>query len=172
MSKCRFLLDEKTLLILYSSLILPYISYCSEVWGNTYNSHVQILYRLQKRAIRVVHNVGYRDHTNALFLKSKTLKLDDLIKFKSLQIIYRAKENLLPSNIQQLFASRDCRYNLRGVHNLKVQYNRTTLKSQCITRKGVNLWNSLHDDIKSATCLENFKRQYKRGVFKRYAYDM
>jgi len=34
---------------------------------------------MQKRAIRMIHGVGYRDHTNVLFLKSMTLKFTDLV---------------------------------------------------------------------------------------------
>lgn len=171
MGRCRYLFDQQTLFILYCSLILPYFNYCSEVWGNTYNTHLQILYRLQKKAIRVVHNVGHSDHTNGLFLKSNTLKLVDLIKLKSLLMIYKAKKNQLPRNIQQLFANRDDKYNLRGTQNLKVQRTRTTLKGQCISRRGVNLWNHLDADLKEATSLQQFKR-HKRSVLERYASDM
>lgn len=57
----------------------------------------------QKRAIRIIHNTGYREHTNPLFLKSKTLKLTDLVHFQTAQIMYRATNNLPPGNIQKLF---------------------------------------------------------------------
>ena len=34
--KMKDKLDNKSLNMLYSTLILPYINYCSEIWGNTY----------------------------------------------------------------------------------------------------------------------------------------
>ncbi len=64
MGKSRHTLDHKTLHILYCSLVLPCLNYCVEVWGNTYNSSLYILHILQKKAIRIVHNVGYGEHTN------------------------------------------------------------------------------------------------------------
>lgn len=173
MAKCRYLLNQKALFILYCSLILPHINYCLEVWGNTYSSHLQILYRLQKKAIRIVHSVGYREHTNPLFLKSGILKLDDLIKLKSTLLVYNARKHQLPRNIQALFAEREgmSKYNLRRPLNLKVQGGRTSRKRQCASQLGVNLWNSLDDDIKTAASIQKFKGEFKRRVLEKYAYD-
>ena len=30
-------LDSKSLLMLHSAVILPYLHYCAEIWGNTYD---------------------------------------------------------------------------------------------------------------------------------------
>jgi len=68
----------------------------------------------QKRAIRMIHGAGYRDHTNVLFLKSKTLKFTHLVYVQTAQMMYKAKNNLHPGNIQQLFFNREGRYNIRG----------------------------------------------------------
>ncbi len=35
LSKAKYVLDYKAMRILYCSLIMPYLSYCIEVWGNT-----------------------------------------------------------------------------------------------------------------------------------------
>lgn len=168
MGKSRYLLNYKALYTVYCSLILPYITYCLEVWGNTYRTNLQDVVILQKRAIRIVHNVGYRDHTNALFLKSKTLKLDDLIKFKTLLVMYKARHNMLPLNIQQLFSDKQVKYNLRGNMNFKKQCVRTTMKQMFITRCGVDLWNSLDQEIKGCSSLELFKCRYKKKVLQQY----
>lgn len=63
LGKTKLTLDHESLHIQYSSLVLPYLS------------NLQPLHILQKRAIRTVHNVGYREHTNTLFLKSHALKI-------------------------------------------------------------------------------------------------
>ena len=72
--KAKHFLNNKSLHIRYNSLILPYLYYCSEIWVNTYKSSLQPLCILQKRAIRIIHNVTYHEHTNQLFIHSKTLK--------------------------------------------------------------------------------------------------
>ena len=41
-------LNETALLMLYNTLILPYLSYCSEVWGRTYKTNLNPLFVKQK----------------------------------------------------------------------------------------------------------------------------
>ena len=67
MGRVKHMLNERALLLLYCSLVLPYLMYCVEVWGNTYKSTLQKICTLQKKAIRIVHKVSYNDHTNQLF---------------------------------------------------------------------------------------------------------
>ncbi len=92
LNKAKQVLDYKSLHILYCSLVSPYLSYCAEVWGNNYKSDVQSLFILQKRAIRSIHNAGYRDHSNPLFLQSQVLKFVDLVEFQIAQTMYKAKK--------------------------------------------------------------------------------
>ncbi len=117
LNKAKHVLDHKSLYILYSALILPCLNYCSEVWGNTHtHTYIYIyiyIYMLQKRAIRVIHKIVHRDHTNSLFLISKKLKFIDLVHFQTAQIMYKAKNHLLPGNIQKNFLNGEERYNLR-----------------------------------------------------------
>jgi hypothetical protein len=167
-NKAKQVLDQKSLHMLYCSLVLPYLIYCVEIWGHNYKSSLHSLSVLQKRAIRIIHNAEYRDHTHALFIQSKLLKFIDLVKYQSAQIMFKAKNNLLPRNIQILFRVREGGYNLRGTHNFKVNRIRTTRKSFCISSSGVKLWNSLNDELKQCPNINQFKIRYKDIVFKRY----
>ena len=51
MYRVKWLLNNSALYMIYCTLVLPYISYCCEIWGNTYTTRVQPLYIIQKRAI-------------------------------------------------------------------------------------------------------------------------
>ena len=168
LSKAKHVLDRNSLRILYCSLVLPYLNYCSEVWGNTYKCSLNAITILQKRAIRIINNAGFRDHTNALFIKSKIIKFVDIVEYKTAQIMYKARNNQLPGNIQKLFFERDGRYNLRGEANLKTLRARTTMKSFCISIRGVKLWNSLDAGLQQCFSVNQFKKRYKEHLFKRY----
>ena len=164
LNKAKQVLDHKSLRILYCSIVLPYFTYCVEIWGNNYISSINSLTILQKRTIRVINNVGYLDHTHSPFLQSKLVKLTDIVKFQTILIMYKAKNNLLPQNIQKLFRSRDGVYQLIGKHHFKINKIRTNRKRFCISFCGVRLWNSMGEELKQCPNITQFKTKYKECV--------
>ena len=56
---------------LYCTLVMHYLTYCCEVWGNNYKTRIQSLFILQKRAIRICLNTDYKCHTKPLFYQLK-----------------------------------------------------------------------------------------------------
>lgn len=167
-NKIKHVIEYKALHLLYCSLVLSYLSYGIEIWGNNYKSLVHPLFILQKRAIRIINKAGYYDHTNKLFLHSKQLKLPDLIEFYTSQLLYKASKSLLPMKIQELFELRVGEYELRGCLNFKIQTVRTTKKSMCVSVKGVRLWNGLESQLKKCSTLYKFKTMYKEKVLSKY----
>uniref|UniRef100_A0A8C6M161 Reverse transcriptase domain-containing protein n=1 Tax=Nothobranchius furzeri TaxID=105023 RepID=A0A8C6M161_NOTFU len=168
LGKAKYIFNQKALYILYNTMLLPYLSYCVEVWGNTYKSNLQTITTMQKRAIRLITNAGYLDHTNELFIKTRTMKFQDLVKYKTAQIMYKVRNKLMPDKIQKLFTEREGGYNLRGTLNLKIHKFRTTLKQMCITIIGVKLWNNLEEEIKVSTNINVFKMNYKKHILNKY----
>ena len=73
-------------------------------------------------------------------MQSKILKLTDLVEFQTAKLMFKAKNNILPANIQKKFTQREGSYFLRGLFNFKMKKVRTTRKSFCISVCGVKLW--------------------------------
>ncbi len=73
-------LNKDSLVMLYDSLFVPYLSYCSEIWGNTYKTNINCVYVLQKKVLRIVCNVDYQYHSNVLHKVLRMLKLFDIIE--------------------------------------------------------------------------------------------
>ena len=65
--RIRHLLNRYALFILYCSLFLPYLTYCAEIWGNTYKSNTHCIFILQKKIVRIVYSANFRDHTDVTF---------------------------------------------------------------------------------------------------------
>ena len=168
-NKAKQALDHKSPHTLYCALVSPYQMYCVEVWGNNYNTSLAPVTILQKKAICVIHKVGYLDNTHSLFLQSKIMKFTDMVKFQTAQVMYKAKNNKLPNNIQKLFNERQLSYNLRGKLHFDRFSIRTTRKGFCISVCGVKLWNSLNMEIKQCPSMKQFKRRYKEMVFQSYS---
>ena len=72
--KSRQFFLSNTLCTLYNSLILPYLQYCSIIWASTYSFHLQPLFRLQSKALRIITHSPPRAHTYSLFNKFSSIK--------------------------------------------------------------------------------------------------
>ena len=66
----REVLGRKELILLYNTLLLPHLNYCSLVWGINYPTNLHRLQILQKRAVRVILGLGYNDPVKHIFLQT------------------------------------------------------------------------------------------------------
>lgn len=166
--KVKYSVNKKSLHTLYCSLLLPYLTYCVEVWGHTFKSIIHSVFILQKKAIRIINHCDYLIPTNSLFIKSRLLKLEDLTNLNTAVIMYKAYHNILPDCMQELFIQRETKYNLRGTAIFNKIKVRTNTKGKCTTVKGVNLWNTLDNELKTANSIHIFKKLYKTRVIDKY----
>ena len=100
--RVKHILNNDCLKSLYCTLILLYLNYACEIWGNTFETRLKNLVVLQKRAIRLVDKANYREHSEPLFAKYKCLKLCDIVNLKTLIITFQAEYNMLPVNLQKM----------------------------------------------------------------------
>ena len=171
MYRVRHLLTNTALYNLYCTLILPYLNYCCEAWGNTYKSRIQPLYIIQKKAIRICGNVDYRSHTRPLFYHWKTLGLYDIVHFNSMVFMFKVYAKLLPTNLLSFFkkVNDSHNYNTRNNNNnFKIRFTRTTQKAGTICVKGPKLWNVLNIDVKLCKTTVQFKKKYKAVLLEAY----
>uniref|UniRef100_A0A669C5X4 Reverse transcriptase domain-containing protein n=1 Tax=Oreochromis niloticus TaxID=8128 RepID=A0A669C5X4_ORENI len=166
--KTKHVLNKKSLYTLYCSLLLPYMTYCLEIWGNAYKTNTLPIFKLQKRAIRIINQSNYIEPTNILFINLNTLKFYDLVEYKMAQIMYKAQNNLLCRSIQKLFKVRESQYDLRGTDVFKTNKIRTNIKQRCVSVRGVNLWNSYDNDLKRCSSFSLFKNMFKNRVLEKY----
>ena len=167
--KMKNIINKKSLQTLYNSLILPYLTYCVEVWGNTYKTIISPIFILQKKAIRIVNQAEYYASTNPLFLNNCTLKFDDIVKLNTAAIMYKAHNKSLPPSMQELFQPRESRYELRGTAIFRNKFARTNITERRLSVSGVNLWNKLENELKLSTSLRLFKRTYKTMLIEKYS---
>ena len=81
--------------------------YCAEIWGNTCAANLKCLVLLQKKVVRLICGAQRLHHTSSLFYDLRILKLPDMVKLKTAEIMYKAFNNSLPNNIQTLFVLYD-----------------------------------------------------------------
>ena len=103
MNRVTHVLTSSALYSMYCTLVMPYLTYCCEVWGNNYKTRIQSLFILQRRAIIICLNTNYKCHTKPLFYQLRSLNVFDIIYLNSLVFMYKAFHNLLPTNLLSYF---------------------------------------------------------------------
>ena len=83
-------------------------------------------------------------------------------------MVFEAYHRNLPHNVQVLFHKSSHKYATRRENNLAVKYTRTTLKSMCVTIKGVKIWNNLENTIKESLHKYQFRKKYKKYLISQY----
>ena len=107
LQKLRYVIPAYVLNILYHSLVLSHLQYCTLFWANSYHSHLHKLRLLQKKDIRIISNTDNIAHSSKLFLNLKLLKLDDIMTFQLGTFMYKLKYNKLPNVIPHMFVTNE-----------------------------------------------------------------
>ena len=97
-------LPTDSIKILYYALVHSYLAYGIIVWVNTNQSILKYLVTLQKRVIRVMHNVYYNSHTEHNIKRSQILTINNLLVYQSHIFMFDYLLNKLPSSIYGTFA--------------------------------------------------------------------
>ena len=160
--RTKRVLNYDSLYTLYCSLFLPYINYCSEIWGNTYKTKLNSIILIQKKLIRAICGINdMRTNTSPFSYKCCILKFVDLTAYKTLIVMFKVKNNVLPIGIQSIFTINSNSYNTRQSGKFNQKYVRTTMKSLTVSVAGVKLWNSLKTNITTIKKICVFKKMCK-----------
>ena len=161
LSKLKFCVPHSTVKSLYYSFVYSYLTYCNLIWGSTYACHLRPLVVIQKRIIRIMNNLGYRDHTNDFFYNDSILKVLDVYRF--LAGIYMFKNYTAPQFY--LNHAHDTRFSNRP----RSTSERLTLTQHSIEFQGPSVWTNIPDSIRNSSSLAVFKYRFKLYLVELYA---
>ena len=85
--------------LLYNSLILPHLQYGILDWGFKYGR----VFKLQKRAMRIITCSKYNAHTTPIFKSLSLIKVEDIFKVSLLKLFWKLKNKKLPSYFSNMF---------------------------------------------------------------------
>ena len=172
LSKIRYFVDFNTLINLYYTFIYSFLTYGLIVWGNTYQSILNPLLILQKRALRIITFSSFQEHSTPLFKYTKILKLCDLIHLHIAIFMYKFHANLLPSTFNQIFIKVNKTHNYNTRLSAKQSYSlpkaRTNYGIFSIRFQGPKIWNGIDEAVKSLPSIAAFKRKIKLNFIEKY----
>ena len=171
LNKVKCFLPSNILLSLYHSLIQPYLNYGIEAYFNSYRSHLNKLFVLQKNSIRAINKLPYLAHTSVYFHSNKILKIDDLHRLRILMYIYKTINcNHDPHLFNQLISHNQLHDHVtRHRNQLILPFCNNSKSQNNIIYRGAKLWNLVPHHIKESANLFSFISQLKYHFLETYS---
>ncbi len=155
--------------LFYTSYILPHFDYCCVIWGTCSTYLLNDLYKLQKKAARLildkVLNKELTVRSKDLFNELKWMPLEDRITFHRAIQMYKCMNDICPENLQGMFRSNSDvhSYNTRSASNNTLHIPKDHSKSFAYI--GTKTWNNIPVVIRNANNVASFKRMYISHYF-------
>ena len=96
LSKLRYYIPTETLISIYYGLSQLYVLYDLTIWCYTSQKNIMKIFILPKRCMRLITFSNFQEYIKPIFKNFKILKLQDIIKFNTLKLIYLYYKNQLP----------------------------------------------------------------------------
>ena len=174
--KARKVFNETTLLSLYNSLILPYVSYCIHVWGKAYDTHLKHVLVLQNKAVRIIAGVPPRTSADNLYLELDIHPVKKIFVHAICIFMYKYVNGTLPELFLDMFTpvSEIHNYDTRRAinKNLFVSFKSTSTGQRSITYNGPHVWNVIFSKINPHCSIGSFKRHIRQLLQHRSVSDL
>ena len=160
-SKLKYVFPPEVLHNIYNTYILPHLTCGILAWGNTHL--VNIIFILQKRALRIIDHVDLRAHSNPLFIRHKTLKVNDIYLLHLGVFMYQFFQHELPNYFQSMFIANTSvhQYYTRHASDIHIPYTRSSFSQKGIRFQGAKFLIYLDNYIKRVNSRHLFKQKLK-----------
>ena len=160
LSKLKEYLSTEHRVQFYKTYIQPHIDYCSTVWGGTSHSNLNRIYRLQKRAVKIILNYEYNDIASSMN-DLKIMNIYERIFLRKAKFMFKISKAITPSYINVMFSLRPINetiQSLRSVNTSSFQIPRPQKEifKQSLIYSGPIIWNNLPDSLKNLETVNSF----------------
>ena len=159
--RMKNMIPTRAKLQLYKAAILPYLIYSHTIWHFCCASDKRKLERVQERALRAVFNdkvAGYEE----LLRKADLPNLQNRRLQNIAILVYKAKHNLCPQYISDLFTSKNTRFNLRNADINIPRFNTVNYGKHSLRYLGARIWSKLDAGVKSSATLGILKVKIRK----------
>ena len=159
-NKVKTIFSERMLLMLYFTMIYPYLSYGNIVWGSTYSSTLQRIFLLQKRIIRIISNSPFLAHSKPLFQKLGLLNIFNINIFQTSNFVFDYLQGNLPQCFQGMLQQNNVfhKHKTRSANDFHFPFVRTNVAKFSFRFHAPEVWNSLPRNIKLISNKKNFRQ--------------
>ena len=151
------ILSTKNKLSIFHSFILSHFKYCPVVWHFCRKNKIDMMEKIQERALRFVYNDSCSSYTDLLSKAKRVTLYNDRLKSIAIEV-FKSLHGISPHYLHNIFSIKECQYNLRNELILVQPLVKTVsygLKSY--KYHGAKIWNNLPKSVKCAKNLYEFK---------------
>ena len=164
LTRLKLYIPVKGLCLFYNGYILPLFDYCCTIWGETTNTNLDKLFKLQKRAARIILDAQHDSPSKPLFKELGWLTLHNRIKYHRGVLMYKCINNIAPNYLSEMFKScyDSTVYSLRSTksNRLFIQRPNTNFMKRTFQYSGTLLWNEIPLSLKNIQNIDVFKKRY------------
>ena len=170
--KLRCTVEPRTLLHIYYSIIHTHLNYGILIWGDSPQTHLNKLLKLQKKALRIIFHKSPLTSCRPLFKKYNILTVFSLY---ILEAACHAKKCLLLHNVDTPIpllqtTSNIHTYNTR--HHDDIYIPNSRLKNTDIKYKCSLIYNKLPQHLKAINSVKSFKLATKKHLLNKTIYSI
>lgn len=143
---------------LYFALIHSHLTYCTSILSCLSAKNKLRIFKIQKKAIRIMTNSAYNAHTSPLFIEHNILPFDQLIHQAQLLFMHSIEYKYAPLSFSNTWQKNtDQNLNLRNLNDYQLTHPRTeTFKKSTLYALPL-VWNNLTPNIKLQQNRTTFK---------------
>ena len=163
LKRARSFVSRDSLIKMYNTLVWPHFNYCSTIWNDGCYSIIDKLFKLQKRAARVITGNTYDVRSMQTLDGLNWLPLEELLKQREVIMTFKILTGRSPQYLEKLFSmSQNDNYNLRSNQTkLKLPKPKTNFLKKSFSYRAAKSWNELPSGTTENYNLSilSFKRQ-------------
>ena len=159
-------LPYNELILIYNTILLPYLTYCCITWGFTYQTYINKILIIQKKAMRIITHSPFQCHSSPLFKKTNNLNIFQIIEYYASIFMYQELNSTVPNVFQQnRFLSYSYHtYETRNKISIRTPLFKLQFSKRSIFDHGIKIWNNLSPEVKSITNKRIFKKMIRKKL--------
>ena len=159
--RLRNLIPCQAKLIPYKTAIMSHLTYCHLVWHSCRSSDRRKIERVQERALRAVFKSTTETY-EALLERAELPTLYNRRLQDVATLMYKVKNNLVPSCVSEIFTRKDNRYHLRNSDFKTPRFNTICYGKHSIRYQGPLLRSKLDRKTRELPSLHSFKANIRK----------
>ena len=153
-------LSYNILIVIYCTILLPYLAYCCITWGFTYQTYINKIFTIQEKAMRIITHSPFQCHSSPLFKKTNNLNIFQTIEYYASIFVFQKLNSTVPNVFQQnIFLSYSYHtYETRNNPSIRTPLFKLQFSKKSIFDHDIKIWNNFTPEVKSITNKSKFKK--------------